>query len=592
MLAGAAAEHDGDAGLAVHGGGGLVHRCAETTGRAPRPTLRRMPDEPPAPSRSARRPWQPSTVAVTAGRPAHAPDAPLNAPITMASTYVAGGDLEYGRYGNPTWAAFEDGARRARGRPVPERSRPGWPPSRRCWTWSARARKVVAPRHAYNGTMLQLADLEARGRLDAELVDVTDTDAVVAACEDAALVWLESPTNPALEVADIAAIRAAAHEAGAYVVVDNTFATPLLQQPLDLGADLVVHSATKYLAGHSDVLHGRGGHPRRRAVRRAEGPPRPGRRDPRHVRGLARAARAAHAAPARRAGPGQRPGAGAPAGRAPGGRRGPLPRLRRRSSRSCWPRARWPPTCSPARRTLWVHATSLGGVESTFERRRRWKSEPATIPDGLVRLSVGIEDVDDLWADLRDGARRPDVGSSRWSRREVAQHRASNRTRMATTAVTSCVLTGFRRARATSSSVASLLDLAEPRARSCTRAPLGQSVSALVSRAMKASIISCAVIRPATTASTCSAIGASTPVRCGQREQRRAGLGALGDLPGGGVDLLGRHAPGRASRRRSGCATAARSRWRRGRPARPGPSASAGWRRARSPAGRSRPARG
>ncbi len=78
--------------------------------------------------------------------------------------------------------------------------------------------KVVAPRHAYLGSIGQIADLEARGRIRAELVDVTDTASVVKACEDAALVWLESPTNPALEVADVAAIVAAAHEAGAYVV--------------------------------------------------------------------------------------------------------------------------------------------------------------------------------------------------------------------------------------------------------------------------------------------------------------------------------------------------------------------------------------
>ena len=78
----------------------------------------------------------------------------------------------------------------------------------------------------------------------------------MAACDDAALVWLESPTNPALEIADIERITEAAHAADAYVVVDNTFATPMLQRPLDLGADIVLHSATKYLAGHSDVLMG------------------------------------------------------------------------------------------------------------------------------------------------------------------------------------------------------------------------------------------------------------------------------------------------------------------------------------------------
>ena len=115
---------------------------------------------------------------------------------------------------------------------------------------------MVAPRHAYNGTVTQLADLQARGRLTARLVDVTDTAAVVAACDDAALVWLESPTNPALEVADIETVARAAHDAGAYVVVDNTFATPLRQQPLSLGADIVVHSATKYLSGHGDAMLG------------------------------------------------------------------------------------------------------------------------------------------------------------------------------------------------------------------------------------------------------------------------------------------------------------------------------------------------
>ena len=261
---------------------------------------------------------------------------------------------------------------------------------------------VVAPRHAYHGSIMQLADLEARGRLDGARWSTSPTPRRSwRRCDDAALVWLESPTNPALEVADIETIAAAAHDAGAYVVVDNTFATPLLQRPLDLGADLVVHSATKFLAGHTDVVLGAVVTRDDELLRRAEEPPRPDRRHPRHPRGVAGAARPAHPPPAGRARPGQRPGAGTPAGRAPGRRRGPLPRLRRRSSRSCSPRARWPPTCSPARPRLWVHATSLGGVESTFERRRRWKTEAATIPEGLVRMSVGIEDVDDLWDDLR-----------------------------------------------------------------------------------------------------------------------------------------------------------------------------------------------
>ena len=344
-------------------------------------------------------PLKPSTLAVTSGRPPHEPDEPLNVPLTMASTYVAGGDLEYGRYGNPTWTAFEEALGQLEGG--------------RCLSFASglatvatvldlvgNGAKVVAPRHAYNGSVMQLADLETRGRLTASLVDVTDTEAVVKECADAALVWLESPTNPALEVADIEPITRAAHDAGAYVVVDNTFATPLLQRPLDLGVDLVVHSATKYLAGHSDALMGalvtrddelfgvlkgrrdlvgavpgtleawlalRGVRTLHLRVERAQS----------NAQELVRRL-AEHPA----VGEVRYPGFGAIVGivLAQGAMAADL--LTRKTK-------------------LWVHATSLGGVESTFERRRRWKSEPATIPDALVRMSVGIEDVDDLWDDLR-----------------------------------------------------------------------------------------------------------------------------------------------------------------------------------------------
>ncbi len=343
-------------------------------------------------------PYRPATIAVTSGRPPHEPDNPLNEPLTMASTYVAGGRLEYGRYGNPTWSAFEQALGDLEGG--------------RCLAFSTglaavatildlvgSGGTVVAPRHAYNGSVMQLADLESRGRLTAVLVDVTDTEAVVKASQDAALVWLESPTNPALEIADVATIAAAAHDAGATVVVDNTFATPLLQQPLSLGADIVVHSATKFIAGHSDVLLGavvtrddelfdvlkkrrdllgatpgtfeawlalRGLRTLHVRLERAQA----------NAQELARRL-ADHPAVAEVRYPGF--GAILALVTAAGGDAADL--LTRRT-------------------TLWVHATSLGGVESTFERRRRWRTEAATIPEGLVRLSAGIEDVDDLWSDL------------------------------------------------------------------------------------------------------------------------------------------------------------------------------------------------
>ncbi len=343
-------------------------------------------------------PLRPSTLAVTAGRPEKTPDAPLNTPLTMASTYVAGGDLEYGRYGNPTWQAFEDVLGQLEGG--------------RCLAFSSglaavatvldlvgQGAKVVAPRHAYNGSILQLADLEARGRLTATLVDITDTDAVVAACEDAALVWLESPTNPALEVADIETITRAAHAAGAYVVVDNTFATPLLQRPLELDADVVVHSATKFLAGHSDALLGAivtrdddlwGVLKNRRDLTGAV----PGTLEAwLALRGM----RTLHLRVERAQANAQE-------------------LVRRLQGHPAIAEVRYPgfgaivavvlaqgamaADLLTHKTKLWVHATSLGGVESTFERRRRWKTEAATIPDALVRMSVGIEDVEDLWHDL------------------------------------------------------------------------------------------------------------------------------------------------------------------------------------------------
>jgi cystathionine gamma-synthase len=342
--------------------------------------------------------WSRATTAVTAGRPEHVPDAPLNVPITMASTYVAGGVVEYGRYGNATWTAFEEALGALEGG--------------RCLSFASglatvatvldlvgQGATVVAPRHAYNGTVMQLADLESRGRVTARLVDISDTEAVVKACDGAALVWVESPTNPALELADIETIAGAAHAAGAHVVVDNTFATPLRQRPLTMGADIVVHSATKYLSGHADAMLGalvtrddqlydvlkgrrdlvgaipgtleawlalRGLRTLHLRVDRAEG----------NAQALADRLRSHEAVEEVRY-----PGFGGIVSIVLAGGPDAADLLVRSTS-------------------LWVHATSLGGVESTFERRRRWKSEPATIPDALVRLSVGVEDVDDLWSDL------------------------------------------------------------------------------------------------------------------------------------------------------------------------------------------------
>jgi cystathionine gamma-synthase len=316
----------------------------------------------------------------------------------LASTYVAGGGREYGRYANPTWEAFEETLGRLEGGRALVFSS-GLAAVDTLLNLVGTGETVVAPRHCYLGTLAQLADLEQRGRLEVRLVDVTDTAAVLAACDDAGLLWMESPTNPAMEVADLVAICAGARELGVTSVVDNTFATPILQRPLDLGADVVVHSATKYLAGHSDVLLGAivtrndqiwtAVDQRRRRVGAVPGPFETwlalrGMRTL-HLRVERAQANAAALVERLRDHPSltevRYPGFGGMISIVVAGGAPAADRL----------------TSSTQ---LWVNATSLGGVESTLERRRRWAGEPETIPEGLVRLSVGIEDVEDLWADL------------------------------------------------------------------------------------------------------------------------------------------------------------------------------------------------
>jgi cystathionine gamma-synthase len=257
---------------------------------------------------------------------------------------------------------------------------------------------VVAPADAYNGTRRLLGDLESRHRLTTRLVDITDTDATAAACEGAALLWIESPTNPLLRVADVAALAEAARRAGALVAVDNTFATPLRQRPLDLGADVVVHSATKMLAGHSDVVMGAtvarddavyAALVNRRGLHGAVPGPMEAFLAARGLRTLAvRLDRAEATARTLDALLRQHPSVETV--RYPG-----FGSMLSFDVRGGAEEAE--AVC--ARTRVIVPATSLGGVETTMERRFKWALEDH-LPPNLLRLSVGIEHVDDLWADL------------------------------------------------------------------------------------------------------------------------------------------------------------------------------------------------
>ncbi|QMW67618.1 PLP-dependent transferase [Mumia sp. ZJ1417] len=347
---------------------------------------------------SPRSALSPETLAVAAGRPPRAPDAPLNVPLTPASTYVAGGALEYGRFGNPTWQAFEDAVGALEGgRAVMYAS--GLAAAAATFSLVPDGGAVVVPRHAYNGTLGLLRDGERRGRLTVREVDVTHPDALVDAAEGAAMVWIESPTNPALEVVDIAETAAAARTRGALVVVDNTFATPLVQQPLALGADVVVHSATKLLAGHSDALAGvavvadDATYDLLEAYRRLHGAT-PGTLEAYlATRGLRTLAVRFE--------------------RAQDNARRLVERLEADEAVATvgYPGFGTVLTFEPVGGAVAAHrvttaselvvcATSLGGVETTWERRRRWAGEPETIPDALIRVSVGIEGFADLWADV------------------------------------------------------------------------------------------------------------------------------------------------------------------------------------------------
>ncbi len=341
----------------------------------------------------------PETIAVIAGRPGRAPGAPLNAPLVPASTYHHGGDPTYGRDGNPGWAAFEEALGELEGGTCVAFAS-GLAASTAILDELASGARVVAQRAPYFGVAEQLRDRAARGDITLEPLDEMTPAALEATVAGAGLVWVESPTNPMLDVVDLAAVIAVARAAGAVVVVDNTFATPLAQTPLALGADVVLHSATKLIGGHSDLLLGAvvtrdGTLDQRLRERRGSSGATPGTLE------AYLALRGLRTLPARLA-------------RAQDSARDLVQRL---SAHPRIARVRYPGTgtmvsfetvgtaeeaeavCEACR--LIVHATSLGGVETSMERRSRYGSErEAGTPPTLIRLSVGLEHVADLWRDL------------------------------------------------------------------------------------------------------------------------------------------------------------------------------------------------
>ena len=351
---------------------------------------------------------------VAGGRP-HDPGQPLSEPIVAASNYVIGGQHLYSRDapGTPTINALEDLIGGMEGGTCIAFST-GMAAVAALFDLLPVGADVAIPDDCYQGVTALAADGEERGRWTVRRVVLADAAAWIDAVATCDLVWLESPSNPLLGVADLRAICAAPRKPGGIIGVDNTFATPFNQRPLEFGADVAMHSVTKFIGGHSDLLAG--------ALVAT---------DETLLTKLHRS----------RIVTGAMPGA-LECFLAARGARTMSVRLER-SQASAMVLAerleasphvdvvRYPGLASHpdhavaadvldgfgamvsfdvagtaedadavlGRLRLITHATSLGGVESTIERRAVLQGQEH-LPPTLLRLSVGCEDVEDLWKDL------------------------------------------------------------------------------------------------------------------------------------------------------------------------------------------------
>ena len=209
-----------------------------------------------------RGPMRFETAAIHAGQDPDAPYGAVNVPIYQTSTYAQPSVgrpkvFDYARGGNPTREAFQQALAALEG-------------GERCFAFGSGmgaestllltlrpGDHVLLSDDVYGGTYRLLSKVLEPWGLSFSTTDLNDPDAVRGALRpQTRIVWFETPSNPLLKIVDIEAVATAAHEAGARVVVDNTFATPALQRPLELGADAVMHSVTKYISGHSDLIGG------------------------------------------------------------------------------------------------------------------------------------------------------------------------------------------------------------------------------------------------------------------------------------------------------------------------------------------------
>jgi cystathionine gamma-synthase len=364
------------------------------------------------------------TIAVHAG---HAPDVTTGAvtpPIHLSTTFERETDLTfrgghlYARYSNPNRLALESCLTQLEGGGAAACFASGSSATSAVLQALQPGAHVLLPGDAYYGTIKLARDVFGRWGLKFSCVDMTDLRNVERAITpDTRLLWLESPSNPLVRIVDIAALAKLARAARAWTVVDNTWATPALQRPLALGADIVMHSTTKYLGGHSDILGGaliaeREDHPLfalARAVQQAGGAvPSPFecwlairgiRTLPWRVRAMTENAKrvaeflSAHTRVEAVHYPGLATHPGHEIARRQMSAPGAMLSLQVRGGRQA-------AIDMTNRLKLFTRATSLGGTESLIEHRHSVEGPDTKSPENLLRVSVGLEHHEDLIEDL------------------------------------------------------------------------------------------------------------------------------------------------------------------------------------------------
>ena len=358
---------------------------------------------------------------------AHAPDAAVGSiaePIYLSTTFERDADggyprgYRYSREGTPNRTALEACVAALEGGAGAVAFASGLAANMAVLDLLGTEDRLVAPTEAYYGSLKQFRDVSRQRGASLELIDFRDHAGIEAAVAGGArLLWMETPSNPLLNITDLEAASAIAHDAGALVVCDNTFATPVCQRPFSFGVDLVVHSGTKYLGGHSDVLSGvvvvredQEVLERLRTWQRTAGSPLApfdswllrrsiatlGLRVRAQCHGALKVAEflASHSAVERVFYPGlaSHPGHTLAAAQMHGGFGAVLA--------VCIVGGAEEALQIAGRTRLFTRATSLGGVESLIEHRASIEGPGSRTPQNLLRLSVGIEEPEDLVQDL------------------------------------------------------------------------------------------------------------------------------------------------------------------------------------------------